>query len=136
MFGCGTVGPDTGRRLHVLDIENMQGSCDGHVTEGEVARTVPATDSDQVVIGTSHPKNLLDVLDGENIAARFSSVVLGSGDHIFAPSARRFRALGCNVLLLDTGTPISRLLRGVANGIVHVTRTLTPAVAGGLAAAI
>lgn len=156
MLECDTVGPGTGRRLYVLDIENMQGNCDGHVTESEVARirdevtrTVPTTDLDQVVIGTSCPKNLLaasvwkgarqvfhgghdgadlallDVLDGENIAARFSSVLLGSGDHIFAPSAKRLRALGCGVLLLDTGTPISRRLKNAVDGIIHVRRTLT-----------
>ena len=104
---------------------------------------------DQVVISTSCPMNLLaagawkgarqvfhgghdgadvvllDVLNEENAASRFSSVVLGSGDHIFAQAAGRLRKLGCNVILLDTGTPISHLLKKSVTEIVRMPRTTT-----------
>lgn len=158
---------DTGRKLYILDIENMQGNFDGHVTEGEVAhirrelmRALPMGDADQAVIGTSCPRNLLaagtwkgarqvfrgghdgadlallDVLNEEDVEDRFSCVVLGSGDHIFTEAVNRLVALGCDVLLLDTGTPASRILRDSATGIIRLEHGLAnPAIGRGLTVA-
>lgn len=91
-----------GAQAYILDIENMQGDCDMHITEGEVAHSGRGHRHGPDV-GTSCPRSLiadsvwkgarqvfhggydgadlalLDVLDGENIAARFSSVALDSG---------------------------------------------------------
>jgi hypothetical protein len=40
---------------------------------------------------------LLAILDTGHIAARFPDVVIGSGDHIFAPAVTGLTAAGCRV---------------------------------------
>src|SRR3954453_2091908 len=102
----------SGRRLVVVDIENLIGGAVLHPTEAAWARrrlteAAALTERDQVVIGTSHvglihigtawtrqryvvgsgPNGadlaLLEVLAG-NLPAKYDELVLASGDGIFA----------------------------------------------------
>ena len=56
------INSSVGRKFYVLDIENMRGNFDGHITAGEVARIrneveriLPVENMDQVVIGGKVP---------------------------------------------------------------------------------
>lgn len=152
MRAAGNTGREpAGRRLYLVDIENMVGNRDGRVSRDEVDRMrqavmahMPVGEGDQVVIGTGHSDNLLnasvwrhvrhvfrrghngadlallDVADREDIAARFSGVVLCSGDGIFADAMRRLRAQGCQVSILTGIGLISSALYHAADTVLRL----------------
>lgn len=141
-----TVAP---RRLHVLDIENLLGAkvsiarvhvlwdlyrgvvgvgpqdlvvvgCAQHFAP-TVLFTLPS--SVRVVVGDDLPdgadRALLDAVDARHQAQRFDEVVIGSGDHAFAPMAAELVAGGCAVTLATAAAWVSPALRLAAT--THVT---------------
>lgn len=68
------------------------------------------------VIGSDRPDGadlaLIDSVEIDWVAANFGQVVIGSGDHIFAPMARRFREAGLGVIqVLGAGRCSAELYR-------------------------
>lgn len=127
------------RALHMLDIENLAGGPDFTITGAEALRrqyeaTVPIGSDDLVVIASSHHAArrawfawpharrlvrsgadgadlaLVAVLETERIAERFHTVVLGSGDGIFAEPCARLQAEGCRVTVVSQPGMLSRRL--------------------------
>ena len=116
------------RTLHLVDIENLAGAAlpsRDQVTEVQglyVARLTVGAD-DQVVMATSHRAfmnaalgwpsaryrvrsgpngadlELLDVLQHEDVAARFTHVVIGSGDGLFSQAAANLAARDAQAFL-------------------------------------
>src|SRR5437870_5832613 len=115
-----------GRRLLVVDIENVAGGAVVTKAMAEWARNVVESalnvvNGEQVVIGTSHlglfnaksawpcarmkvrsgqdgaDIELLDVLATEDLARRFDEVVVVSGDGIFADAVARLGGSGVQV---------------------------------------
>jgi hypothetical protein len=54
---------------------------------------------------------LIQIVDTENVAARFGRVVIGSGDRIFAEPAARLQSLGASVTVVSRRESLSRELR-------------------------
>lgn len=143
-----------GRQLVLVDIENIAGgAC---LTDTAVRRaktqlggTGQIGQADHVVIGTSHiglvqigsnwdgvryvvrsgPDGadlaLLEVL-GENVAERFESVVLASGDGIFAPTIAEFAAIGIPTTVIGRRGHIARRLLLVASRVIYLDSTTEP----------
>jgi hypothetical protein len=129
-----------GRRLYLIDAENMEGQGVMSPTGAEQAKvalmnTLPPRSHDHVVVATSHPANamvakeawpsarhvvrhghdgadlaLLDVL-GEGVGQRFTEVVLASGDGIFTDQVAALIAQGVPVTVLSRPTGLSHRLR-------------------------
>lgn len=118
-----------GRRLVVVDIENVVGGAVLTAAQAEWARraihdAIALGDQEQVIIGTSHAGllatgvgwegarlvvrsgsdgadlALLDVLAWEHIAERFDELVLVSGDGIFTDAVAALAAQGLRVTVL------------------------------------
>ena len=59
-----------------------------------------------------------------NPRERFSDVIIGSGDHIFAPMARRFRDQGLTVhVVVASQKSLAHELRAVVNGCIWLLPT-------------
>jgi hypothetical protein len=139
-----------GRIFHLVDVENLVGAPDFtraeaariHLAYGLVA---PLGRVDQLVIATSHraaisawfgwPSSarrlvrsgpdgadlaLLEVLERESIAARFDSVVIGSGDGIFALEAARLQSAGVGVTVVTRRGGLSRRLRLAVRDVRYI----------------
>jgi hypothetical protein len=117
-----------GRTLHVLDVENLAGGTEAARPLAEVfaqyRATMAVTADDHVLLGTgptmaleaslSWPGAMLRVgrgIDGADrallaeadptfLAAHYDRVVIGSGDHAFAPLVSQLRALGVAVCVI------------------------------------
>lgn len=127
------------RRLHVVDLENLIGSASFPVISAGAVRTayesaIGIGPSDLVIVATSHhaapaawfawPRArrltrsgsngadlaLLHVLASERVPERFSSVVVASGDGIFAETSARLQAAGCHVTVVSRPEALSRRL--------------------------
>jgi hypothetical protein len=137
------------RALHVVDIENLAGApipSLGQVTEVQgwyVARLGFGAD-DQVVMAASHlgllnaalgwpharyrvrsgpdgaDLELLDVLLHEDVAARFSHVVIGSGDGVFGQAAAGLADRGVRVTVVSRPGSLSAGLARVAQDVVYL----------------
>lgn len=137
------------RTLHVVDIENLAGAAIpslGQVSEVQglyLARLAFGAD-DQVVMAASHlgllnaalgwpharyrvrsgpdgaDLELLDVLLHENIAARFTHVVIGSGDGVFGQAAAHLTAGGVWVTVVSRRNSLSPGLARVAKDVVYL----------------
>lgn len=134
-----------GRRLVAVDIENVVGGACLVRTQAEwVRRTVSEVIGfrtfDQIVVGTSHI-GLIEVGDGwphiryvvrsgqdgadlalldvftENIAMRFSEVVLVSGDGIFTEMVSDLAAQGVHCTVVSHEEGLSRRLRLAATEV-------------------
>jgi hypothetical protein len=137
------------RSLHVVDIENLTGDARPSLalvteTQGRYLARLNLGADDQVVMAASHRglldaacgwpharyrvrsgKNgadleLLDVLEHENVAARFRHVVIGSGDGIFIRSAARLAAGGVRVTVVSRHGSLHPVLRSVASSVVYL----------------
>jgi hypothetical protein len=146
-----TGSSSTGRRLIVVDVENLVGGaciCAEPVTWARQAlrAAVPPEPGDQVVIGTSRagllavgcnwPKlryvlgpgtecaclALLEVLS-ENVPERFDQVVLASGDGIFAEAVALLSAEGVRVTVAAHREGISRRLEMAASVVAYLDGT-------------
>ena len=137
------------RTLHVVDIENLAGTAIptlGQVTQVQglyVARLGFGAD-DQVVMAASHlgllnaalawpharyrvrsgpngaDLELMDVLLHEDIPARFTHVVIGSGDGMFVAAAALLADCGVRVTVASRPDSLSYLLRRAASDVVYL----------------
>lgn len=137
------------RTLHVVDIENLAGTAIPSPLQVAMvqrlydARLGLAAD-DQVVMATSHlalvnaargwphvryrvrsgpngaDLELLDVLFHEDVAARFSHVVIGSGDGVFVRAATTLTAGGVRVTVASRPESLSWNLRRAATDVVFL----------------
>jgi hypothetical protein len=124
------------RRLHLVDIENLVGDSLPSLSQVREAQglytdCLAVGPMDQVEVASSHltlvnaafgwphahyrvrsgPDGadlaLLDVLQLENVARRFTHVAIGSGDHIFAEEAARLAAQGVWVTVVSRRRSLS-----------------------------
>lgn len=137
------------RTLHVVDIENLAGApvpSLGQVTELQdwyMTRLGCGAD-DHVVMAASHlgllnaalgwpharyrvrsgpngaDLELLDVLLHENVAARFSHVVIGSGDGMFVHVAASLADRGVRVTVVSRPGSLAARLARVARDVVYL----------------
>lgn len=137
------------RRLHLVDIENLAGArvpSLGQVREvqGLYADRLTVGVMDQVVVASSHltlltaalgwpharyrmrsgpdgaDLELLDVLMCENVAARFTQVVIGSGDGVFAGAAAILGAAGVWVTVVSRRGSLSHRLEIAAREVLFI----------------
>jgi hypothetical protein len=145
------------RGLHLIDIENLAGASLPSLSQvrevqGLYARRSAIGGLDQVVIASSHltllhaalgwpharyrvrsgpdgaDLELLDVLLCENVPARFTSVVIGSGDGVFASAAAGLAALGVWVTVVSRRRTLSSALAFAAHEVIYLD-VLQPAIA-------
>lgn len=137
------------RGLHLIDIENLAGAAlptfeqIQHV-QGSYAGLLTFGALDQVVVASSHKtlldaargwpraryrarsgRNgadlaLLDVLWNERVAARFTHVVIGSGDGAFARAAATLTAAGVRVTVVSMRGHLSARLRLAASDVIYL----------------
>lgn len=137
-----------GRQLVVVDIENLAGgACTTAPAVQSAREALIATDqtgeADQVVIGTSHiglvqvgsawegvryvvrsgrdgaDLALLEVLS-ENVASRFESLVLASGDGIFTSTVADLAAAGVHVTVIGRRGHVARTLQMAASRVLYL----------------
>jgi hypothetical protein len=137
------------RALHVVDIQNLAGApIPSRVQVNEVqdwytARLGFGAD-DQVVMASSHlgfmnvalgwpharyrvrsgpdgaDLELLDVLEHEDVAARFSHVVIGSGDWRFSRAAASLAGRGVRVTVVSRRGSLAAVLARAAQDVVYL----------------
>jgi hypothetical protein len=141
--------PFPDRALHLVDIENLAGTPVPSLVQVSEVRarylTCPGLGpGDHAVLAASHlgllnaalgwPRaryrirsgkdgadlELLDVLEHENAAARFSRVVIGSGDGIFAGAAVRLAALGVPVTVVSRRAGLAPGLARAAGHVIYL----------------
>jgi hypothetical protein len=137
------------RRLHLIDIENLTAGPRPSLGEVRRALDrytgrLAFGALDQVEVASSHlslvnaalgwpdahyrirsgPDGadlaLLDVLRHENVAARFSDVAIGSGDHLFAEEAARLAAQGVRVTVVSRRRSLSPRLALAAHQVIFL----------------
>ena len=150
-----------GRRLVVLDIENAVGHADLTCEEviwvrERLAALIGLTDSDQVVVGSSHlglaavgfawPQTrrvvrsgengadlaLLEVLD-EDLPSRYDAVVLVSGDGIFTDAVAHLGGAGVRVQVVGHVDGLAKRLRLAASQVIYFGGRIQPHTLGGTA---
>jgi len=137
------------RALHVVDIENLAGTAIpslvqvNEVQDWYMTRLGFGSD-DQAVLAASHlgllnaaigwpharyrvrsgpdgaDLELLDVLEHEDVAARFSHVVIGSGDGVFGRAAASLAARGVRVTVVSRPGSLAAALARVAQDVVYL----------------
>ena len=144
------------RALHLVDIENLAGAAVPSldlVTEVQVRylACLGFGADDQVVLAASHlgllnaglgwpharyrvrsgkdgaDLELIDVLEHENVAARFSRVVIGSGDGLFGAAAARLASRGVYVTVVSRRDSLAQGLARVARDVVYLDGPLAAA---------
>ena len=137
------------RRLHLVDIENLAGDALPSLSQVRQAQGLYADclafgAMDQVEVASSHltllnaalgwpharyrvrsgPDGadlaLLDVLQHENVARRFTHVAIGSGDHLFAEAAAHLAAQGVWVTVVTRQRSLSRRLALAAREVIFL----------------
>lgn len=137
------------RTLHLVDIENLAGTAFPSLVQvtrvqGLYVARLGLRPDDQVVMAASHrcllnaalgwpharyrvrsgpdgaDMELLDVLLHEDIAARFTHVVIGSGDGVFGMAAESLAGRGVRVTVVSRPDSLSRYLRNVATDVVYL----------------
>jgi len=137
------------RGLHLIDIENLAGGARpsleqirdvqamyaGHLTFGALDQVVVASSHLTLVsaaLGWPHARyrvrsgpngadlELLDVLAHEKVAARFTHVLIGSGDGAFARAAATLAAAGVQVTVVSRRDSLSARLAFAASEVIHL----------------
>jgi hypothetical protein len=137
------------RRLHLVDIENLAGDplptlSKVREAQGLYVACLAVGAMDQVEVASSHltlvnaglgwphahyrvrsgPDGadlaLLDVLQHENVAGRFTHVAIGSGDHLFAEEAAHLNDLGVWVTVVSRQRGLSLELRLAACEVIYL----------------
>jgi hypothetical protein len=137
------------RTLHLVDIENLAGASLpslGQVTEvqGTYLALLHFGSDDQVVMASSHKGllnvalgwpharyrvrsgpdgadiELLDVLLHEDVATRFTHVVIGSGDGVFGEAAANLSDRGVWVTVVSRRNSLSPWLARAATDVVYL----------------
>ena len=148
--------PFPDRALHVVDIENLAGAAVPSlnlVSEVQVRylACLGFGAEDQVVLAASHlalvnaglgwpharyrvrsgkdgaDLALIDVLEHENIAARFGHVVIGSGDGMFGRAAASLADSGVRITVVSRRNSLAYSLARVARDVVYLDGPLTVA---------
>jgi hypothetical protein len=144
------------RTLHVVDIENLVGAAIPSLrqvseVQGRYLVSPGFGAEDQVVMAASHrgllnaalgwpharyrvrsgpdgaDLELLDVLWHENVPARFTHVVIGSGDGGFGRAAAHLTARGVWVTVVSRRNSLSPHLARAAHEVVYLDMTRTAA---------
>jgi NYN domain len=144
------------RALHVVDIENLAGAAVptlARVTEiqSQYLASLRFGVDDQVVLASSHlgllsaglgwpharhlvrsgkdgaDLELIDVLEHENIAARFRHVVIGSGDGGFSRAAAELMTRGIHVTVVSRWGSLAYELAKAADDVIYLDGPLTAA---------
>src|SRR3984957_18082784 len=144
------------RALHVVDIENLAGAAvpSLDLVSAVQVRYLDCLGfgaDDQVVLAASHlallnaglgwpharyrvrsgkdgaDLELIDVLEHENVATRFSHVVIGSGDGRFGGSAASLAARGVRITVVSRRDSLSSGLARVAGDVVYLDGNLAVA---------
>lgn len=137
------------RTLHIVDIENLAGAAVPSFAlvaevQGRYFARLDLGVDDQVVMAASHlglldaargwpharyrvrsgkdgaDLELVDVLEHENIAARFSHVVIGSGDGIFGRSAASLAARGVRITVVSRRGSLAPVLARAASDVIYL----------------
>ncbi len=137
------------RTLHVVDIENLAGAPIPSLVQvsevcGRYRERLRFGADDQVVMAASHlgllnaalgwpharyrvrsgpdgaDLELLDVLEHENVAARFTHVVIGSGDSVFGQAAASLAARGVRVTVVSRPGSLSPGLARAALNVIYL----------------
>ena len=145
----GKRGRYPARTLHLVDIENLAGAALpslGRIREVHLLYAVrPGLGGlDQVVVASSHlawlnaalgwpdaryrvrsgpdgaDLELLDVLYYENVAGRFTHIVIGSGDGAFATAAAGLAAAGARVTVVSRRHGLSAKLALAADEVIFI----------------
>jgi hypothetical protein len=146
---AGTQWWPTNRVLHVVDIENLAGTGDlsldlvSQVQDWYQANLAVGA-ADLVVMASSHrglisaalgwpharyrvrsgrdgaDLELLDVLEHENVAARFGHVIIGSGDGGFSGVAASLAGLGVWITVVSRPDSLSPGLARAARDVVYL----------------
>lgn len=145
------------RTLHVVDIENLVGAaiptlrqvievqdrylvCPGFGAEDQVVMAASHRALLNAALGWPHARyrvrsgrhgadlELLDVLLHENVAGRFTHVVIGSGDGTFGMAAAHLAARGVWITVVSRRDSLSAHLAWAARDIIYLD-TLRPAAA-------
>lgn len=141
--------PFPARTLHLVDIENLAGTglpaeWEVAVIRQAYALRVGVAEADQVVIGCNHHAlasagfgwpgarylvrsgpngadiELLGVISAENVAARFTHIVIGSGDGAFTSAVAGLAAAGPEVTVVSRRTSLARTLRLAAQHVIYL----------------
>jgi hypothetical protein len=144
------------RALHVVDIENLVGAAVPTLdlvsaVQGRYLASLAFGADDQVVLAASHlgllnaglgwpharyrvrsgkdgaDLELIDVLEHENVAARFTHVVIGSGDGLFGRAAASLAARGVRITVVSRWGSLAYDLAKVAGDVIYLDRPLTVA---------
>jgi len=144
------------RALHVVDIENLAGAAIPTMArvaevQGQYLACLRFGVDDQVVLATSHlgllsaglgwpharhlvrsgkdgaDLELIDVLEHENIAARFRHVVIGSGDGGFSKAAANLMGRGIHVTVVSRWGSLAYELAKAAQDVIYLDGPLTVA---------
>lgn len=137
------------RTLHVVDIENLAGAAIPSLArvaqvQGQYWSSLRVGADDHVVLAANHlallnaglgwPNaryrvrsgkdgadiELLDVLEHENVASRFSHVVIGSGDGGFGRAAASLAARGVAVTVVSRWGSLAYELAKVAGTVIYL----------------
>jgi NYN domain len=141
--------PFPARALHLVDIENLAGTGVPAEWEVELIRQaylsrVGIAEMDQIIIGCNHdalrgagfgwPRarylvrsgpdgadtELLAVIMGENVAARFTHVVIGSGDGAFTRAAAALGSAGRKVTVVSRRAALARTLKLAVRNVIYL----------------
>jgi hypothetical protein len=142
------------RALHLVDIENLAGaavpsldlvsavqvrylSCLGFGADDQVVLAASHLALLNAGLGWPHARYrvrsgkdgadlaLIDVLEHENVAARFSHVVIGSGDGLFGDAAASLAARGVYVTVVSRRGSLAQGLARVARDVIYLDGPLT-----------
>jgi uncharacterized LabA/DUF88 family protein len=140
------------RTIHLIDIENLCGSCDLTIASVENAREAyfaaaqPNTDDLFVIAASNHNQEaaafgwpngkhvfrsgqdgadieLALVMINEHLDQRFQTVVLASGDGGLAPFAEHLIQLGSELKVVSLGRCLSHQLRALHCPILNIEET-------------
>jgi hypothetical protein len=146
------------RGLHLIDIENLAGTGKPSfdqilAVQGIYAGCLTFGALDQVVVASSHltllsaalswpharyrirsgadgaDLELLDILEYEKVAARFTRVIIGSGDGAFARAAASLAAAGVQVIVVSRRDSLSARLAVAASEVVYLDTGQSAAIA-------
>jgi NYN domain len=144
------------RALHLVDIENLAGAAIPTLArvaevQGQYLACLRFGVDDQVVLAANHLAllnaglgwpharyrvrsgkdgadiELLDVLEHENVAARFSHVVIGSGDGGFGHAAATLAARGVHVTVVSRWGSLAYELAKAAGDVIYLDGPVTAA---------
>lgn len=137
------------RGLHLIDIENLTGGSKPSFDQIRAVQDIYAGRLrvgalDQVVVASSHltllsaalgwpharyrirsgrdgaDLELLDVLEHEEVAARFACVIIGSGDGAFARAAASLAVAGVRVTVVSRRDSLSARLAIAASEVIYL----------------